>query len=286
MKQAYKKSPLSVLIPDDRRLEQMEDKITKFISNYLGFYGFKKVVIGLSGGLDSSLVAYLAARTLPTENIIGVLMPSRLTSADHIDKALSVIKNLNIKQNDFSKVHDRFNDVARFLEEMGQKVGNENEQKLKFGNIQARVRMIILRDIAKANNALVLGTTNKTEMELGYATIAGDGLGGVDLEPIAGIYKTTSKSLAHYVEVPEEIIDQTPTAELWDDQSDEEDLGITYRKADLILLGNELGYHATELKEILKAEKITPEDIELVLDLRKQNIYKTKLPPFPSFPLI
>jgi len=276
-KELFLNNPSELFNHSQDDIEDVVDKISTFIKGYVSFYGFKKAIIGLSGGIDSTVMAYLAVRALGEGNVYGVIIPSKFTSAEHIDFALKTCKDLNIEYNDFDIVHEYFDDTLNMLEMMGERSKDEDSQKIKSGNVQARMRMIILRDIAKKYSGLVLGTTNKTEMRLGYATIAGDGLGGVDIEPIADLYKTSIKEIAKFLKISEEIIIQAPSAELWENQKDEDELGLEYYLIDQILLGLELTIRDEELVDAIGADC----DLDMIETIKKKikdNEFKNKLP--------
>lgn len=208
--------------------KEIKNIITKFIHDEVGKTGLKNVVIGLSGGVDSSVVATLAVKALGKDRVIGILMPATnfdMLNANYKD-AQNLASSLDIKHITIpvSTIVNPY--YLTFIE------GGQNG-KLRIGNIRARSRMTILYDQAMTRNALVLGTTNKTEFLLGYFTKYGDG--GVDIEPIADLYKTEVFKLARYINISDEIVNKPPSADLWDGQTDEEELGLKYSEADQIL---------------------------------------------------
>jgi len=266
----------SELVPSEEDSKKIITKICKFIRDYFFKYNIEKAIIGLSGGIDSSLMAYLLVRALGNEKVHGVLLPSKFTSEEHIQNSLEISKILDIKNNDYKKIQGNFDKISYSLENLGEINKDNNIQKLKYGNIQARVRMILLRDIAKQHNGLVIGTTNKTEMQLGYATIAGDGSGGVDIEPISKLYKTTEKYIARYLNIPDKIIEQEATAELWNSQADEEELGMKYKLIDQVLLALEIGLEGCETSKKLN---IDIESVRKIQILVENNSFKNRLAP-------
>ncbi len=199
-------------------------KIIAFIRKTLKKQGFSKVVIGLSGGVDSTTCLYLLKETIGAKNIIVAHLyydtPLPII-AEKINIPPSNIYNLPLK-----KTADKIAALA------GLKT-NERQFNLRLGNILARLRMIILYDLAKKHNALVCGTENRSEHLLGYFTRFGDQAS--DFEPIKHLYKTQVLALARYLGVPQSIIDQTPTAGLWPGQTDEGEFGFTYQEADKVL---------------------------------------------------
>jgi NAD+ synthase len=197
------------------------DYLIEFLRDEIEKVGFKKAVLGLSGGIDSSLVAYLLKEALGKDNVYAILMPYRLSSKESTQDAFKVIDELGIhyKTLDITKIADAYID--------------ESFDKVRIGNILARTRMIVLFDQSYNLNALVVGTSNKTELLLGYGTWYGDM--SSSLNPIGDLYKTQVRILSKYMGVPENIINKKPTADLWVGQSDEEELGFSYDEADLIL---------------------------------------------------
>jgi len=197
------------------------DYLIEFLRDEIEKVGFKKAVLGLSGGIDSSLVAYLLKEALGKDNVYAILMPYRLSSKESTQDAFKVIDELGIhyKTLDITKIADAYID--------------ESFDKVRIGNILARTRMIVLFDQSYNLNALVVGTSNKTELLLGYGTWYGDM--SSSLNPIGDLYKTQVRILSKYMGVPENIINKKPTADLWVGQSDEEELGFSYDEADLVL---------------------------------------------------
>ena len=236
-------------------LKQTKIKIINFIKTQAGD---KPVVLGLSGGLDSSVVAYLAVEALGTDKVHGIIMPSNTNTKEDFELANLVCKNLNITPITYhlSPIIDGY-----------KKVLNLKDKKV-LGNIKARIRMTILYSKANEINGLVLGTGNKTEIMTGYSTKHGDA--GCDILPIGDLYKTEERELAKIIGVPEEIISRPPTAGLWEGQTDEEELGITYENLDKIL-------KALEDNENL--DNFDKNEIELVQNLIKNSEHKRHLPP-------
>ena len=199
--------------------------IEKFIQKRIN--GLEGGVIGLSGGIDSTVVAYLSVRALGKEKVHGLIMPyleQKTEDAELIAKKLGINYDiLNITPMVYSYL----------------KYANYFENKLPLGNLMARVRMCLLYGASNSKNMIVLGTTNKSEMEIGYVTKYGDG--GVDIEPIAHLYKTQVWKLAKKIGVLEKIINKAPSAELWEGQTDENELGFDYYTLDKVLKGKTEG---------------------------------------------
>lgn len=186
--------------------------------------GFEKGIVGLSGGVDSALTATLAARALGPQNVLAVRLPYRTSSPDSLDHAALVAEQLGIEQITL--------DVSRAVDGYLSAVGDESTP-LRRGNVVARMRMIALFDLSAKHSALPLGTGNKTERLLGYFTWHADDTPPIN--PLGDLFKTQVWALARHVGVPEEILAKPATADLVEGQTDEEDLGVSYAEADLIL---------------------------------------------------
>lgn len=206
-----------------------------FIQDEFTKRGFKKAVLGLSGGIDSALVATLATLALGKEYLCALLMPSLSSHHSHFDDALFLAQHLDINH--------RIIQLAPFQEIFAKQEGMnlsgihmnrlDNAQKQRMGNFCARMRMALLYDCASADNALVLGTSNKSEILLGYGTIFGDLASAIN--PIGNLYKTQIFALSRALKLPECIITKKPSADLFANQSDETDLGYSYERIDKFL---------------------------------------------------
>lgn len=197
--------------------------IVDFIRVELTRFGFTRAVMGLSGGIDSALVAYLAAQALGAENVVGLILPYRTSNPASRADAELVARELGMP----TRVIDITPMVDPYLAQFAK--GDERRR----GNVMARARMVVWYDQSEEFRALVIGTSNKTEMLLGYTTQFGDGAAAI--LPIADLYKCQVRQLARAVGVPENIIDKAPSADLWQGQTDEGELGFTYDQADAIL---------------------------------------------------
>ena len=246
--------------------ERIEKRIIKFIQDELGKTPFHQGIIGLSGGLDSTVVAYLTAKAIGSKNVFGLILPFRTSSSKNIADAKLVAKKLSI--------HYKITNITPMLKSYFKDFSKVN--KIRLGNKMARERMSILYDLAKKEKALVIGTSNRTELLLGYFTKYGDA--GVDIEPLGSLYKSQVYQLAEYLNIPEKIINKVPSAELWKGQTDEGELGLTYKEMDEIL------YFLVDRK--YKKEKILklgyPEKkIEKIESLFKNSSHKRNLAPVP-----
>ena len=194
-----------------------------FVKTEVERTGLHRVVLGLSGGIDSALAAYIAVRALGPSGVVGVLMPYKTSSPSSVRDAEAVVGALGI-------VAERF-EISQMVEVFAAKAGNVGPRRL--GNVMARVRMLILYDRSVEHDALVLGTSNKTELLLGYGTIHGDLASA--LNPLGDLYKTQVRELAKALGVPDSILTKPPSADLWPEQTDEDDLGGSYDELDRIL---------------------------------------------------
>ena len=249
-------------------LKSEKQKTISFIKAYFNDAGFSKGIIGLSGGVDSSLVAYLAVEALGKENVLGVLMPYKTSRDDSFEDGKLVAETLGIKYfvREITPMVDAYFETYE-----------PNAEKLRKGNMKARARMCTIYDLAAKEHALVLGTGNKTELLLGYVTQFGDG--ACALEPLGCLYKSEVWKLAEMIGVPKNIIEKPPTADLWEDQTDEEELGLSYADADEILYAL---YEKNLPKKTLFSQGFTEEQIQLIISIVEKNRFKQSIPPNPE----
>jgi NAD+ synthase len=200
---------------------------------------FADAVLGLSGGVDSALGAALLANALGPEHVTGVAMPAGESDPASLQDARRVAETFGIH----FAVHPVGAVIRSFLS------GQKNVSRVRIGNIAARVRMMRLFDYSHAHNALVIGTSNKTELLLGYGTWYGDL--ACSINPLGDLYKTQVRQLADFLGVPEPVIAKPPSADLWKGQTDESELGFTYDEVDrLLYLMVDLNYSVAALCEI------------------------------------
>lgn len=238
--------------------------LTGFIHSEVTRTGFKKAVIGLSGGIDSALSCFLAAEALGSANVLAVRMPYKSSSQDSLDHAQQVIDKLGVA----SLTIPITPMVQPYLD------ANEGISSFRAGNIMARQRMIVLYDQSAVFGGLVIGTSNKTEILLGYSTLWGDSASA--LNPIGDLYKTQIRQLSRALGVPDVIVAKPPTADLWLGQTDEKELGFTYADVDPLLY-------------LLVDERYTPQEcvdagyeegfVNKVVDRIRRNQFKRILPP-------
>ncbi len=247
----------------DLELNLVEEILVNFLREEAKKVGFSKVILGLSGGIDSALVAYLAAKAFGPENVLGILMPYKTSSKESVEHAKLVVEDLGIKS--------KLIEITPMVEPYFQM--NPDMDGLRKGNRMARERMCILFDYSAKEKALVLGTSNKTEMLLGYSTQFGDAASAINA--IGDLYKTQVWELSKYIGIPQPLIDKKPSADLWEGQTDESELGFSYRVADEILFA--LIDEREKKEEIIK--KGYPEEIvNKIIWKIKMSQYKRKLP--------
>ena len=238
-----------------------------FLAEEVRKVGFQRLVLGLSGGIDSALAAYLAVGALGRENVRVVSMPYKLSSPDSLAHARLVADDLGLDM----LVEPITPMVDAYLD------SHPDASKLRQGNLMARMRMVTLYDHSAAWNALVLGTSNKTELLLGYGTQHGDLASA--LNPLGDLYKTQVRQLSRHVGVPAPVIDKPPSADLWEGQSDEAELGFTYDEVDRLLLAL-----VDERRSPAEAEALgfARPMIETVLRRIRLNQFKRRTPLLPK----
>ncbi len=237
--------------------------LVDFVKDQIHNAGFTKAVIGLSGGVDSAVSAYLAAEALGSENVFAVMMPYSSSSPESKADAESVVKEL--------KVHSETVDITPMVDPFI--VSQHIKDNVRRGNIMARMRMIVLYDRSLHYDALVVGTSNKTEIMLGYGTLFGDMACAVN--PLGDLFKTQVWQLAETLGVSRKIIDKKPTADLWQDQTDEGELGFRYNDVDRLLY-----YMIDERRrdDELKAMGFERSFVAKIKKRVKQNQFKRRLP--------
>ncbi len=238
-------------------MKERLERIAQWIKNKILEAGAQGAVLGLSGGVDSSVVAVLCKKVFP-QNTLALIMPCHSHPQDMQD-AVKVAEKFDIKYFviDLSAVYDRL------LETVLQNV--ERSYFIAEANIKSRLRMTVLYYYANLYNYLVVGTGNKSEILTGYFTKYGDG--GVDIEPIGNLYKTEVYEAAKILGIPESILNKKPSAGLWVGQTDEQEMGISYEELDRYLQTGEGSPHVTERVE----------------NMIKKSAHKRSIPPIPNF---
>lgn len=240
------------------------DKICQFLKGYLVSSGFSKYIVGVSGGIDSALSAALAVKASGAENVIGIMMPYRESHPDSLGDARVLCDHLGIQFQviDISPMVDAWFDTYE-----------PEADKLRRGNLMARTRMCVLYDLSAKYRALVLGTSNLSEIMTGYFTQFGDSAAAI--EPLGHLYKTDVWMLSETMGLPRCIIDKIPTADLWSEQSDEADMGISYRDLDEILWA---------IQSMGDLDKYDDDNVKRVYTLMARSAFKRIPAPMPEAP--
>ncbi len=245
-----------------KKYEQIANYLIGFLENEVKKTGLTKAVLGLSGGIDSAVVAVLAQRAFG-DNLLCVKMPSHYSSQSSLEDAEALCKDFSLRCITKS--------IAPLLQ--AYEAQNPDMNNLRRGNLSARLRMATLFDISAKEGALVLGTSNKSELMLGYGTLYGDLASA--LNPIGDLYKSEIFAFARTLGVTKSIISKPPSADLWDGQSDEADLGYSYEKLDEAL--------RLYVEERLSVEKILQKGVdkvmlEMIIKRIYANQFKRKMP--------
>jgi NAD+ synthase len=238
--------------------------LTRFIKTEINRASFSRAVINLSGGLDSSLSCYLAVEALGAENVLALCLPYKSSSPDSAEHAQLVIDTLRVKS------------LKIPISDMADALINQfpDMDRIRQGNIMARLRMVVLYDQSQAFRGLAVGTGNKTEILLGYTTLYGDSASA--LNPLGDLYKTQVRQLAKAVGVPQVILEKPPTADLWLGQTDEGELGFTYAEVDqLLFMLVDQRYRPEDCVEAGFDENFVREVMERV----RKNQFKRLMPP-------
>jgi len=238
--------------------------ISRYLCEFLGQEvrktGLQKVVVGLSGGIDSAVVAVLAHRAFG-DDLLCIKMPSHYSSQNSLDDADELCGTFALR----SETHS--------IEPMLRAYESSDMSPLRVGNLSARLRMVTLFDISAREGALVLGTSNKSELMLGYGTLYGDLASAIN--PIGDLYKTEVFELARYLGVPSSIIDKPPSADLWAGQSDEAEIGYPYADLDRVLKRYVEERHTVE--EIV-SDGENPQLVDMIVTRIYKNQFKRKMP--------
>jgi len=242
--------------------ENIKKQLQDFLKTEVSKTGLNRVVVGISGGLDSAIVAVLCKEVFK-DNILGVLMPSNYSSKSSIDDAKELCEKFNINYeivNISGMVDGYFSNI-------------NDASSLRIGNLSARMRMSVLYDISARDNSLVVGTSNKSELLLGYGTIFGDIACAIN--PLGEMYKSDEYEFAKYLGITDAIINKKPSADLWEGQSDEEELGYSYETMDKVL--KQLVDNNISKEQLIKQG--VDEKLISMLEYRiKANAFKGKLP--------
>ncbi|MEM4326894.1 MAG: NAD+ synthase [Candidatus Diapherotrites archaeon] len=245
----------------NKKLQKITNKIIQETKKYFKSTNAKKAILGLSGGIDSALTAKLLTMSLGRKKVVALIMPdSQITSKDNLKDAINFAKSLKIKYYvvDIRPILNKFENLPW------------KQSKTAKANLSARIRAVILYNYANSHKAIVTGTGNKTEFHLGYFTKYGDA--AADFFPIISLLKKQVIELAEQLEIPQKIIEKKPTAELWKGQTDEKEIGLTYKEIDEIL----------ELVLKNKTNKLNnkKKSLKRILELIKKSKHKRTSPKF------
>ncbi len=254
----------------DNELAAWTDRITTFIQSTVENAGADGVVLGLSGGIDSTTVAYAAVEALGPEAVVGLLLPSTVTDEQNVTDAERVAEELGIRA--------EIIEIAPIVEQFRKAYPAGTEDRMAVGNVQVRTRAVLNYFIANTENRVVLGTGNRSEALTGYFTKYGDG--AVDCHPLGNLYKCQVRQLARSLGVSEDLVTKTPSAEMWAGQSDEEELGLSYDTLDAILATHIDGPLSTAATA--ETLDIDPAVIDHVETLVTQSAHKRQMPPAPT----
>jgi NAD+ synthase len=244
------------------KYEQISDYLQLFLDNEVRKTGIQKVVVGLSGGLDSAVVAVLAHRAFK-DDLLCVKMPSHYSSQSSLDDADTLCSDFGMKS-----ITASIEPMLKAYEDL-----NPDLDNLRKGNFSSRMRMSTLFDISARENALVLGTSNKSELMLGYGTLYGDLSSAVN--PIGDLYKSEVYELAEYLNITPNIINKAPSADLWHGQSDEDDLGYTYAQLDEAM---KLYVEDRLTKEEIVKKGVDEKMLDMIINRIFRNHFKRKMP--------
>jgi NAD+ synthase len=249
--------------------EETKDIILTFIMDRVGESGADGVVVGLSGGLDSAVVLKLSVMALGKDRVFALLLHEKREGTDYMH-AVSLAESEGVE---YDVV-----EIGRIIDAYSETLGNMGRREIS--NVKARVRMTILHERASEKGMLVMGTSNKSELLTGYFTKFGDG--GVDLMPIGDLYKTQVRELARMLGIPDEIVEKTPSAGLYEGQTDEEDLGMGYGVLDCILYGIE---RDMDDDAIIGECNCPGYEVNRVREMIHSSVHKRKLPLIPKMGL-
>ncbi|HJU60203.1 MAG TPA: NAD+ synthase [Nitrososphaeraceae archaeon] len=247
-------------------LLHIENCITDFIRNEVTTSNSQGVVLGLSGGIDSSVALYLATKALGNNKVSGLILPDKKVSRQSdIDDAIELSQKVAINYHviDITEIKQKYMDILPL-------------EKISIGNLTARIRMNFIYYYANIEHKLVLGTSDKSELMIGYFTKFGDG--AADILPLADIYKTEVRELAKYLNLPKKILLKKSSPSLWKDQTAEDEIGMEYEKIDTILKNLAENISDNTNNKYLLKKGIDKNDILFIKHLLSKNKHKITLP--------
>jgi NAD+ synthase len=262
-------APLDLRL-SDAELESTTEHLTAFLEGVVDDAGADGAVLGLSGGIDSTTVAYLAVEALGAEHVHGLVMPSVVNTEDNMSDAEWVAQELGIEYDvvEIQPIAESFFDA----------IPEAADDRTAAGNVYVRTRAVLNYFVANYENKVVLGTGNRSEAMTGYFTKYGDQ--AVDCNPIGNLYKQQVRQLAAHLGVPEELVTKTPSAEMWSGQTDEEEMGLDYDTLDAVLALHIDGPLSTAAT--VRQLDVTEAQVERVVELYEGSVHKRSMPPAPE----
>ncbi|MFC6874310.1 NAD+ synthase [Halobellus marinus] len=262
-------APLDLRLSDPE-LESTVEHLTTFIADVVDDAGAEGAVLGLSGGIDSTTVGYLAVEALGADSVHGLVMPSVVNTEDNMSDAEWVAQELGI-------TYDVV-EIQPIAEAFFEAFPEAEDDRTAAGNVYVRTRAVMNYFVANYENKVVLGTGNRSEALTGYFTKYGDQ--AVDCNPIGNLYKQQVRQLAASLDVPEELVAKTPSAEMWAGQTDEAEMGLDYDTLDAILALHVDGPLSTAAT--VRHLDVTEAQIERVVELYERSAHKRSMPPAPE----
>ncbi len=262
-------APLDLRL-SEAELEATAEHLSAFVADVVDDAGAAGAVIGLSGGIDSTTVAYLAVDALGPDAVHGLVMPSVANSEENMSDAEWVAEELGIDYDvvEIQPIAERFFDAFP----------DAADDRMAAGNVYVRTRAVLNYFVANHENRVVLGTGNRAEAMAGYYTKYGDQ--AVDCNPIGNLYKQQVRQLAAHLGAPENLVTKTPSAEMWSGQTDEAELGLDYDTLDAILALHVDGPLSTAAT--VRTLDVDAEHVERVVDLHERSAHKRRMPPAPD----
>lgn len=263
-------APLDIRF-SETELETVREEIVSFIQNTVDAAGAEGAVLGLSGGIDSTLTAYLAVEALGEEGLHGLTMPARVSDEELMSDAEAVAESLGIPYDVI--------EIEPIAEKFDEAYPEGIDDKTAAGNVRVRTRAVLNYYVANTENRIVLGTGNRSEAMTGYFTKYGDQ--AVDCNPIGDLYKQQVRQLAAHVGVPHELVMQTPTAGMWESQTDEAEMGLNYDHLDAVLALHVDG-PLSKAATVRYVDGVTEDHVERVEELVEGSAHKRTMPPSPQ----
>jgi len=263
-------APLDLRLSESE-LDRTHDHLVSFIRETVDAAGAEGATLGLSGGIDSTTTAYLAVDALGADGLHGLVMPSEVNDPENMSDAERVAEDLGIEYDVI--------EIQPIAEQFFDAVPEAADSQLATGNVYVRTRAVLNYFVANAENRVVLGTGNRAEAMTGYFTKYGDQ--AVDCNPIGGLYKQQVRQLAAHIGVPHDVVMQTPTAGMWEGQTDESEMGVGYDRVDAILALHIDGPLSTAAT-VRALDGVSREEVERIEELVAGSQHKRSMPPAPE----